>query len=122
MIAPGKTIGIVGGGQLGRMLALTADELEQCARQMATALAASGWSVSLGPASSAVGGGSAPGLQLPTTLVTLSREGWTAASLEAHFRTLSTPIVARIVDDRVALDPRTLLGDEPDRVVQLLTW
>jgi hypothetical protein len=30
--------------------------------------------------------------------------------------------VARIVDDRVALDPRTLLDGEADRVVQLLTW
>jgi L-seryl-tRNA(Ser) seleniumtransferase len=105
-----------------RMLAMSADALHQRAQQLGSALAARGWSVSLAPASSAVGGGSAPGLQLPTTLVTVSREGWTADALEAHFRALATPIVARIVDDRVALDPRTLSDADVDRVVQLLSW
>ena len=71
---------------------------------------------------SAVGGGSAPGLELPTTLVALAREGFTADALESRLRTLATPIVARIVDDRVALDTRTLSDDELPRVVALLTW
>jgi L-seryl-tRNA(Ser) seleniumtransferase len=69
-----------------------------------------------------VGGGSAPGLELPTTLVALTREGFTADALESRLRTLATPIVARIVDDRVALDTRTLSDDELPRVVALLTW
>jgi L-seryl-tRNA(Ser) seleniumtransferase len=105
-----------------RMLAQTSEDLQQRAAQLGTALASCGWSVSLVRGASAVGGGSAPGLELPTTLVTLSRDGWTADALEAHLRALPTPIVARIVDDRVALDPRTLLDGEADRVVQLLTW
>jgi L-seryl-tRNA(Ser) seleniumtransferase len=105
-----------------RMLEMSADALHQRAEQLGSVLAARGWSVSLVPASSAVGGGSAPGLRLPTTLVTVSREGWTADALEAHFRALATPIVARIVDDRVALDPRTLSDDDVERVVPLLTW
>jgi len=105
-----------------RMLTLTPDALHQRAQQLGAALAGCGWTVSLVRGSSAIGGGSAPGLELPTTLVTLSRDGWTADALEARLRTLPIPIVARIVGDRVALDPRTLLDGESDRVVQLLTW
>jgi len=104
------------------MLAQTPEELRQRAQRLSSALAGCGWTVSLVSASSAVGGGSAPGLELPTTLVTLSRDGWTADALETRLRALPTPIVARIVDDRVALDTRTLLDGEIDRVVQLLTW
>ena len=43
----------------------------------------------------------------------------TAASLEAHLRTLATPIVARIVDDRVALDLRTV-PEETDAELETL--
>ncbi len=105
-----------------RMLAMTPEQLAQRAGHLADSLASCGWTVALVPGSSAVGGGSAPGLELPTTLVALARDGFTADALESRLRTLATPIVARIVDDRVALDTRTLSDDELPRVVALLTW
>ena len=105
-----------------RMLAMSPERLAQRAGHLAESLASCGWTVALMPGSSAVGGGSAPGLELPTTRVALAREGFTADALESRLRTLATPIVARIVDDRVALDTRTLSDDELPRVVALLTW
>lgn len=105
-----------------RMLAMSPERLAQRAGQLAESLASCGWTVALVPGSSAVGGGSAPGLELPTTLVALTREGFNADALESRLRTLATPIVARIVDDRVALDTRTLSDDDLPRVVALLTW
>ncbi len=105
-----------------RMLSLGADQIEARARALGDRLAAHGWRTALVNGSSAVGGGSAPGVALPTTLLTLERDGMTAASLEAHLRTLATPIVARIVDDRVALDLRTVSEETEAELEALLRW
>ena len=104
------------------MLSLGADQIAARAGALGERLAGHGWRTALVPGSSAVGGGSAPGVPLPTTLLTLQRDGMTAASLEAHLRTLSTPIVARIVDDRVALDLRTVPEETDSELEALLRW
>ena len=57
---------------------------------------------------STIGGGSAPGAELPTRLVEIARDGMSADEIEQHLRTLDPPIVARIQDDRVVLDLRTV--------------
>ena len=90
------------------MLTLDVDTIEARARALADRLVAAGWNVALVSGTSAVGGGSAPGVALPTVLVALDREGLTADALEARLRGLPTPVIARIVDDRVVLDLRTI--------------
>ncbi|MGE0461585.1 MAG: L-seryl-tRNA(Sec) selenium transferase [Vicinamibacterales bacterium] len=102
-----------------RMLATDVDAIEARARALADRLVAQGWRVSLVSGSSAVGGGSAPGLALPTVLVAIEREGLTAHALEARLRVLDPPVIARIVDDRVALDLRTV-PPESDQQLGLL--
>lgn len=64
------------------------------------------------PGTSAVGGGAAPTLELPTWLLCLSLPGCDAEQLAARLRGCATPVVARIVDGRVALDLRTVSEDE----------
>jgi L-seryl-tRNA(Ser) seleniumtransferase len=103
-----------------RMLSLGADRIAARAGALGERLAAHGWRTALVSGASAVGGGSAPGVTLPTTLLTLERDGMTAASLEAHLRTLTTPVVARIVDDCVALDLRTISAAEEEELARLL--
>jgi L-seryl-tRNA(Ser) seleniumtransferase len=71
--------------------------------------------------SSAVGGGSAPGVGLPTVLLSLARNGQSAAATEAWLRSLDPPVVARIEHDRVVLDLRTVLPDQESTLVNLLT-
>jgi L-seryl-tRNA(Ser) seleniumtransferase len=105
-----------------RMLSLGVDGIAARARALGDRLASSGWRTALVSGSSAVGGGSAPGVPLPTMLLTLARDGMTAASLEAHLRTLATPIIARIVDDRVALDLRTVPEETEAELETLLRW
>ncbi len=58
---------------------------------------------------SAVGGGSAPGVELPTWLVAVARDGLTPDGLEERLRGLTPPVIARIEHDRVLLDLRTVL-------------
>jgi L-seryl-tRNA(Ser) seleniumtransferase len=84
-------------------------------------LAARGWQIALMSGSSAVGGGSAPGLGLPTVLLSISRGAESAAATEAWLRTLDPPIVARIEDDRVVLDLRTVLPEQDKTLADLLS-
>jgi L-seryl-tRNA(Ser) seleniumtransferase len=59
---------------------------------------------------SLVGGGSTPAQSLPTRVLRVSSTRHSAAQLEARLRTLPgiTPVVARIEDDRLTLDLRTV--------------
>ena len=56
-----------------------------------------------------VGGGALPLLELPGPVVALPD-----ASLAAALRAGNPPVLGRIEDDRLLLDPRTLTDDEVD--------
>jgi L-seryl-tRNA(Ser) seleniumtransferase len=105
-----------------RMLTLDLDAIEARARVLSARLVECGWRVALISGSSAVGGGSAPGVELPTVLVGLQREGLTAAALEARLRGLEPPIVARILDERLVLDLRTIPPESDEQLASLLRW
>jgi len=69
---------------------------------------------------SAVGGGSAPGVELPTCLVAIEKFGLTPDALEERLRRLTPPIIARIERDRLVLDLRTVLPDQDRQLAPLL--
>ena len=58
---------------------------------------------------SAIGGGSAPGVELPTWLVAIAKDGLTPDALEERLRSLTPPVIARIENDHVVFDLRTVL-------------
>ncbi|MBZ5559540.1 MAG: L-seryl-tRNA(Sec) selenium transferase [Acidobacteriia bacterium] len=96
-----------------RMLTMTADEVRGRAEALATALnQTDGWRATLVAGASAVGGGSAPGLELPTWLVAIEKRGLTPDALETRLRGLTPPVIARIEKDQVLLDLRTVLPDQ----------
>ena len=115
----------------------SADALRACAEKLAEAIRAAlardggdagakasgavrGWSIEVVPETSEVGGGALPGAALPTSAVALSSSGRTAAALEQRLRRGRPPIVARIRDERVLLDARTLLFEDPAEVARLV--
>jgi L-seryl-tRNA(Ser) seleniumtransferase len=61
---------------------------------------------------SEVGGGSFPGAKLKTWLVQLNPQHLAPNTLAERLRGGDPPIIARIADDRVVLDPRTILPDQ----------
>ena len=67
---------------------------------------------------SEVGGGSFPGAKLRTWLVRLNPHHLAPDTLAGRLRGAAPPIVARIADDRVVLDPRTILPDELETVAR----
>lgn len=57
---------------------------------------------------SVVGGGSAPGNQLPTTLISITSSRLAAVEIEERLRANSPPIITRIVNDNLVIDLRTV--------------
>jgi len=67
---------------------------------------------------SEVGGGSFPGAKLKTWLVRLNPQQLAPDTLVARLRANDPPVIARIADDRVVLDPRTIFPDELEAVTR----
>jgi len=98
-----------------QMIARPLDDIAAEAERWAARLAAQGVPAEVVAGESLVGGGSLPGETLPTRLVALSPGG--AESLAARLRAAAVPVIGRIQDDRLLLDPRTVL---PGQAEQLL--
>ena len=69
-------------------------------------------SASLVEATSQVGGGALPTVELPTVALALGADGAQTRELDAALRAGAPPVVARVVDDRLLLDCRTVLPSE----------
>jgi L-seryl-tRNA(Ser) seleniumtransferase len=70
---------------------------------------------------SVVGGGSAPDAQPATTLLTFQHRRFSVAKLEKILRASSPPVIARILDDKVLLDLRTVSEAEERELLEILT-
>jgi L-seryl-tRNA(Ser) seleniumtransferase len=68
------------------------------------------------PGESTVGGGSLPGETLPTFLLALDVRN--PERFMQHLRQASIPVIARLENDRILFDPRTVL---PEQEMELLT-
>jgi L-seryl-tRNA(Ser) seleniumtransferase len=91
---------------------------EQMVAQVADKIA--GHSVTAMAGFSQTGSGSLPTQNLATTLVAVKPTKLSAQELARRLRCHETPIFARIQDDQVLLDPRTLQAGEPEIVIQAL--
>ncbi len=89
------------------MIAAAPESLRTRATALAARLHEAGATVRCIDGASAIGGGTTPGQTLPTTLVAV-RGPDGADALLAQLRHATPPVVARIVDDEVCLDPRTI--------------
>jgi len=105
---------------VARMLTMPVDEIDARARALAETLRRAGWQAHIVDGFSAVGGGSAPGVELATRLVAISRPGQSADAVHASLRRKQPPVVARIDDDRVVLDLRTVPPQLDETLARLL--
>jgi len=95
-----------------RMLASPLHELSERADRIALALRETGVDAAVIDGSSAVGGGAFPTLELPTRLVAITPADGSPERLEQRLRAADPPVIARIAEGRVLLDPRTIRDDE----------
>ena len=104
-----------------RMLTMTADEVRTRAVMIVAALnTRTGWRAEIIAGTSAIGGGSAPGVELATWLVAIAKDGLRPDALEERLRRLTPPVIARIEGGRVLLDLRTVLPDQNAQLAALL--
>jgi L-seryl-tRNA(Ser) seleniumtransferase len=99
-----------------RMIATSPDDLKRIARRWARRLTRSGIRARTMPSESTIGGGSLPGATLPTWLVVIPHASPNA--LAAQLRAAETPIIGRIENDQFLLDPRTVLPEQEQLLLQ----
>ncbi|MFQ5616628.1 MAG: hypothetical protein ACE5GO_09260, partial [Anaerolineales bacterium] len=70
------------------------------------------------PGESTIGGGSLPGETLPTFLLALNVRS--PKRFLARLRAATPPVIARAQDKRVLLDPRTVLEEQDESLIEVL--
>ncbi len=105
-----------------RMLSISLEDVERRAKIWAQALEGSAQVIE---GESMIGGGSLPGGTLPTRLVALGGGGkgkgkGLARVLAQRLRCQDPPVVGRISDDLLLLDPRTVLPEDDRTILQVL--
>jgi L-seryl-tRNA(Ser) seleniumtransferase len=76
--------------------------------------------ISASPGFSQTGSGSLPTQNLPTTVITIVPKSMSAQDLSGKLRQDKPPIIARIQNEQVLVDPRTLLKGEDIALVEAL--
>jgi L-seryl-tRNA(Ser) seleniumtransferase len=103
-----------------RMIRASKEEIGERAERFATRLHhLSGMKISVRDGDSVAGGGSTPGQSLPTKLIVVCHERFSAQSLSAALRRNQPPIVARVEADEVLLDLRTVLDEHQEQEITL---
>jgi L-seryl-tRNA(Ser) seleniumtransferase len=97
-----------------RMIAARPADLARRARALAGRLGAASLSANVIETRSTIGGGSLPEETQPSHAVTIGAGSASAAATAARLRRARPGIVARIVDDRVALDLRSVLPEDDE--------
>jgi L-seryl-tRNA(Ser) seleniumtransferase len=99
-----------------RMIAEPLATIEQRAKRWQETLQQASISTQVIDGFSTVGGGSLPGETLPTRLLALPAAH--PDQLAAALRKADPPVIGRIEDDRLVLDPRTVLPEEERALLQ----
>ncbi|MGH2549782.1 MAG: L-seryl-tRNA(Sec) selenium transferase [Thermomicrobiales bacterium] len=102
-----------------RMISVSLQSLFDRGTAIRTKLAESGVALQLKTTSATIGGGSLPGETLPSLAVALS-----GGNLDARIRQLrmgETPIFARVEDDHIQIDLRTILPEDDELLGTALT-
>jgi L-seryl-tRNA(Ser) seleniumtransferase len=98
-----------------RMLAASPAQIRERAEGVAAALARAGITGTVKETAGAVGGGTFPGQELESWAVALA--GNDRAGMARALRSCDPPVVARILDDEILLDLRTVLPGQDDELV-----
>ncbi len=108
-----------------RMLAMTAYELDARTRRFAEKLRSSltaetHLKIEVVSGKSAIGGGSAPGVEPETTLLAITSRSMSAEQVAGRLRGSDPPLIGRIEDQTLLLDLRTVFETDDDTLKNAL--
>jgi L-seryl-tRNA(Ser) seleniumtransferase len=101
-----------------QMIAAPLDRMRSKARRWAKSFTQCGLYVEVVAGKSTVGGGSLPGAELPTWLVSIAHPN--LDRFAKALRTAETPVIGRIEDDRLLLDTRTVLPGQEKPMLETI--
>ena len=105
-----------------RMISATAEDVRARAEKWRAVLATHDFKADVETARSAIGGGSLPGETLPSWVLSINPPtGSSPESVLSGLRGQPTPVIARIEEDTVRLDPRTVLPEQDGDVIKAVT-
>ena len=103
-----------------RMMRLTKEEIGKRAEKLASRLAGQKLKFGILDGESLLGGGAAPSSVLPTRILAVTCEGFSADELATQLRCSEPPIVARVEEGRVLLDLRTVFPEQDVAIADAL--
>ena len=104
-----------------KMLSMTEVELQERAGKFVERFGDnSDMRVEIIEGNSVVGGGSAPLVQPPTTLLAVTHQKMSADKLEESLRSSNPPVIVRILEDKVLIDLRTVSEPEEAKLLEVL--
>ncbi len=108
-----------------RMLTLTREEIEARAKRFVSKLRKrlkqDSLSFEIIEGESAIGGGAAPTAHLSTSLIALRHNTLSPDALDNQLRHSTPPVIARIAQDNLLLDLRTVAQDEEEELLDAIT-
>jgi len=104
-----------------RMIQLSREAIRQRASRLAERIAAHPqFSVRVQDGDSVIGGGSTPAQSLPTALLAVTHSRYSAQELERLLRQNPPPVIARVEQDTLLLDLRTVFEDQDEELFRAL--
>ncbi len=103
-----------------RMMRLSKEEIGSRADVVAKGTQSSRLLVKVLDGESVIGGGAAPSAVLATRLLSITCEGLSADELSSSLRSFDPPIIARVEENHVLLDLRTVFPEQDKTVIRAL--
>ncbi len=106
-------------GEIPTLAMITEDvaAVRSRARAMAVRLTSGGIACDLVETDASVGGGAFPTARIPSAAIALTGD---AEQLDARLRAAEPPVIARIVDDRIVLDVRTIQAGAEEELIGIV--
>jgi L-seryl-tRNA(Ser) seleniumtransferase len=106
-----------------QLLALSREELRRRCRRFLRRMQGNmppGANARLTEGNSVVGGGSCPDTNLPSILLSLTSERYSAGEIESRLRHQDPPVIVRLEEDRVLVDLRTVFPSQEKQLLKAL--
>lgn len=103
-----------------RMMRTPLDDIRKRAEAIVSAVKDRRLAVELREGESVIGGGAAPGSVLPTVLIAIRSQQFSPDEMVSTLRHHETPVIARVEEDRLLLDLRTVMPEEDEILIEAL--
>ncbi len=103
-----------------KMLSMPLEEISNRTKSFVEKLTNKNLTVEITKGKSVIGGGSAPDVQPPTFIISITHKEFSASQIEQTLRQANPPVVGRIVEDKFLLDLRTVFEDEETKLLEIL--